>query len=123
MGVPLVILTFLGAKLPGALDHPSTKAAAAVALILPPDQVNYTQGFGKPVHPKMVGFPEILRTAFEPPPLSSSWENMLQIFLELHGHNLKFSNKKSAKNGLEMIPPPCQRFSENPSSFNGYRFP
>jgi len=36
MGVALVILTFLGAQLPGALDHPSNQAAAAVALILPP---------------------------------------------------------------------------------------
>ena len=44
MGVPLVILTFLGAQLPGALDHPSTQTAAAVALILPPDQVKHTQG-------------------------------------------------------------------------------
>ena len=37
MCVPLVILTFLGAQLPGTLDHPSTEAAAAVTLILPPE--------------------------------------------------------------------------------------
>ena len=36
MGVPLLVLALLGALLPAALHHPSTQAAAAVALILPP---------------------------------------------------------------------------------------
>ena len=44
MGVPLLVLALLGALLPAALDHPSTQAAAAVALILPPAKVKpYTR--------------------------------------------------------------------------------
>ena len=59
MGVPLVILTYLGAQLPRALHHPSTQAAAAVTLILPPDQIKHTQGLEKPAPPKVDGFTEI----------------------------------------------------------------
>ena len=39
MCVTLLVLAFLRAQLPRALDHPSTQAAAAVALILPPAKV------------------------------------------------------------------------------------
>ena len=44
MRVTLIVLTFLGAQLPCAFDHPSTQAAAPVALILPPGKLNHTQG-------------------------------------------------------------------------------
>ena len=36
MCVTLLVLALLGALVLAALDHPSTQAAAAVALILPP---------------------------------------------------------------------------------------
>ena len=45
MCVTLLVLALLGALILAALDHPSTQAAAAVALMLPPAKVIHTQGF------------------------------------------------------------------------------
>ena len=41
MCVPLVIFALLGADLPGALDYTLGQAGAAVAVVLPPESIDY----------------------------------------------------------------------------------